>query len=457
MNIPLAVQQGVMILVVDRDDAAASWLKSTLEADGHSVVTEASPHAALELVAQRELDIVIADAASDGVAFYERLIETRPATPLVVASTSGTPEAAVQAMRAGACDFIAKPFDADVLRRAIAHAARKRAVLCELQRIEQRSRNGATSAIVGSSAAMQRVRSLVGRIASSDASVLVRGDTGTGKEVVARALHQSSGVRGPFVALNCAAMPHSLLESELFGHARGAFTDARTQRDGLFVEANHGTIFLDEIGDLPLDLQPKLLRALQERKIRPIGSNTEVPFNARLVTATHRTLEDEVRAKRFREDLFYRINVITIDVPPLRKRGTDIIELASHFLTQSGARNAVEPLKLSPAAAEQLLAYPWPGNVRELENCMERAVVLARLDEIAVHDLPERVRTYRREPIAFAADDAAEVVTVAELERRHVLRVLTLVGGNKVRAAQVLGLDRKTLYRKLQRWRHVAG
>jgi two-component system response regulator HydG len=293
---------------------------------------------------------------------------------------------------------------------------------------------------------------MIRKVAASTATVLVTGESGTGKELIAQSIHRASPRRDkPLVAINCAAMPEALLESELFGHARGAFTDARTQRDGLFIEANNGTIFLDEIGDLPLELQPKLLRALQERRIRRVGSNTEVPFNARLVTATHRNLEEEVRARRFREDLFYRINVITIDVPALRDRGNDVIELATHFLAQIGARNGVPALKLSPTAAQQLLAYPWPGNVRELENCMERAVVLARLDEIGVADLPEKVRTYRKEPRAVTTEDPTEVVTVAELEKRHVLRVLSMLGGNKVRAAQVLGLDRKTLYRKLQR------
>jgi two-component system response regulator HydG len=271
-------------------------------------------------------------------------------------------------------------------------------------------------------------------------------------------VHERSGRRSrALVRVNCAALPPSLIESELFGHEKGAFTGAHCMRVGRFELADGGTIFLDEIGDLPLELQPKLLRALQERKIRRIGSNAEVPFNARLVTATHRNLEEEVRGRRFREDLFYRINVITIEVPALRDRGNDVIELATHFLALIGARNGVPPLKLSPSAAELLLVYPWPGNVRELENCMERAVVLARLDEIVPADLPEKVRAYRREPRAVTSADPTEVVTIAELEKRHVLRVLSMVGGNKVRAAQVLGLDRKTLYRKLQRWRRVAG
>jgi two-component system response regulator HydG len=257
---------------------------------------------------------------------------------------------------------------------------------------------------------------------------------------------------GPFVAINCAAVPHSLIESELFGHARGAFTDAKVQRTGLFVQASGGTLFLDEIGELPIDMQPKLLRALQERKVRPVGANQEIPFDSRIVAATNRNLEDEVYEKRFREDLYYRVNVVKIDVPPLRERGGDVLHLAQFFLKQFAQRNDKNALELSTTAAEKLMAYNWPGNVRELENCMEHAVALARFDQITVEDLPEKIRAYRAERFVVAANDPTEIVTMDELERRYILRVLSLVGGNKSRAAQVLGFDRRTLYRKLERY-----
>jgi two-component system response regulator HydG len=300
---------------------------------------------------------------------------------------------------------------------------------------------------------MRRVYELISRVGESDASVLIHGETGTGKELIARAIHgRSRRTDGPFVAINCAAVPHALLESELFGHARGAFTDAKVQRTGLFLQASGGTLFLDEIGELPLDVQPKLLRALQERKVRPVGANQEIPFDARIVAASNRNLEDEVYEKRFREDLYYRINVVKIDVPPLRERGGDVLHLAHHFLKSFAKRNLKPTLELSTTAAEKLMAYNWPGNVRELENCMEHAVALARFDQITVEDLPEKIRAYRAERFVVAANDPTEIVTMDELERRYVLRVLSLVGGNKSRAAQVLGFDRRTLYRKLERY-----
>jgi len=298
---------------------------------------------------------------------------------------------------------------------------------------------------------MRRVFTLVQRVADSEAGVLIHGETGTGKELVARALHEASGAHGAFIALNCAAMPFNLLESELFGHARGAFTDARTQRSGLFLEAENGTLFLDEIGELPLEVQPKLLRALQERTVRPVGSNAEIPFSARLVVATNRNLEQDVREKRFREDLYYRINVIKVELPALRERGNDVIELAVRFLARQAERIGKPPLKLGADATQRLLEYPWPGNVRELENCMEYAAVLARHHEVRITDLPQKVRDYRVVRVT-PENDIGEIIPIDEYERRYVVNVIIQLGGNKKRAAQRLGMDRKTLYRKLERW-----
>ena len=300
---------------------------------------------------------------------------------------------------------------------------------------------------------MKAVYELLERVAESDASVLITGESGTGKEMVARALHRRGRRNaGPFVAVNCAAMPEALLESELFGHVKGAFTDARTARTGLFVKASGGTLFLDEIGELPLPLQPKLLRALQERAVRPVGSDDEVPFQVRLVAATNRDLETAVEERRFREDLFFRINVIHVEMPPLRARGSDVLLLAQHFLVKDAALAGKPVTGISAAAAEKLLAYSWPGNVRELQNCIERAIALTQFHEIAVDDLPERVRAYRGSQIVISADDLGELVPMEEVERRYVLRVLEAVGGSRTRAAKVLGFDRKTLYRKLERY-----
>jgi two-component system response regulator HydG len=307
--------------------------------------------------------------------------------------------------------------------------------------------------LLGESTAMKRVFDLVARVADSDASVLIMGESGTGKELIARALHARSPRRaGPFLAVNCAAMPAALLESELFGHVRGAFTDAKSSRAGLFVQASGGTLFLDEIGDLPLEMQPKLLRALQERMVRPVGGNEEIGFDARIVTATNRDLEGEVDAKRFREDLFYRINVVRVDAPALRERGGDVLLLAQHFVERFAARSNKAVRGIHATAAERLLNYDWPGNVRELENCMERAVALLRFDEVTLDDLPEKVRQYHANRPILGVGELGEVVTLDELQRRYVHRVLTLVGGNKSRAADLLGRDRRTLYRRLDRY-----
>jgi two-component system response regulator HydG len=251
------------------------------------------------------------------------------------------------------------------------------------------------------------------------------------------------------VKINCAAIPAHLVEDELFGHARGAFTDARSPRTGLFLQAHGGTLLLDEIGDMPMALQPKLLRALQERTVRPVGGDTEQPFDARIVATTNRDLRALVDEGQFREDLYFRINVIHVELPPLRARGGDVLVMAQHFVDLHAARSAKSVTGIAPAAAERLLAYPWPGNVRELQNCIERAIALTRRHEIQVEDLPETVRSFKRSHVLIAASDPSELVPLAEVERRYVLRVVEAAGGNKSLAAQILGVTRKTLYRKL--------
>ncbi len=306
--------------------------------------------------------------------------------------------------------------------------------------------------LVGQSPAMRVVYDLIERVATSDATILVSGESGTGKEVVARVIHARSRRKGgPFVAINCAAMPESLLESELFGHAKGAFTDAKTAEPGLFTRANRGTIFLDEIGDMPLGLQPKLLRVLQERAVRAVGARDEVPIDVRVVAATNRDLESAIEEGRFREDLFYRINVVHIALPPLRARAGDILPIAQLFLGHFAARAEKNVTGIAPAAAEKLVGYAWPGNVRELQNCMERAVALTRFDQIVVDDLPEKVRVYRRSHVLVASDDPSELVPLEEVERRYIARVMEAVNGNKTAAARILGIDRKRLYRMLDR------
>ncbi len=293
--------------------------------------------------------------------------------------------------------------------------------------------------------------SVIDRVAESDATVLVTGESGTGKELVARAIHERSGRLGPFLPINCAALPETLLESELFGHAKGAFTDARQPRSGLFVEANRGTLFLDEIGEMSLGMQAKILRALQERTVRPLGSAQEIHCDTRIVAATNHDLEKAVQEKTFREDLYYRVNVVRIDVPPLRDRANDVLLLAQHFLTQAAARSGKSVTRLGQLVAERLINYDWPGNVRELENCLERAVALARFDEITLEDLPSKIREHRPTDLGSLGDDAEHLLSMEEVEERYIRKVLNAVSGNKTVAAKILGLDRRTLYRRLAR------
>jgi DNA-binding NtrC family response regulator len=445
------------ILCIDDDQDQCDLLETALARLGYVAVSTTSPTAGLEALAKGTFDAVITDIGMgemEGITLCQRVIDTHPNVPVLVLTGQGTMEAAVGALRAGAYDFLHKPVDSNLLGISLARALQHAKLRAEVQRLKTVLHDRAKGRpLIGNSPAMKRLVELIGRIAGSDASVLIQGETGTGKELVARAVHGASARRdGPFIAINCAAMPASLLESELFGHARGAFTDANTARQGLFVEASGGTLFLDEVGDMPPEMQVKLLRAIQERRVRPVGGNSEIEFDARIIAATHRDLEAEVEAKRFREDLYYRINVVRIDVPALRERNSDVLELTAHFLEAAGSRSGKGRLELTPIVAGRLLSYDWPGNVRELENCIERAVALARFDQLTVEDLPEKVRGYRGDNVLMAAGEGDEIVTIAEVERRYMLHVLQLVNGNKAKAAQLLQVDRRTLYRKLERY-----
>lgn len=443
------------ILIVDDDDAMCRLLENGLASGGHTTVKSNSTDAALERFAEGDIDVVITDVRMRGLSGIElcrRVAESRPDVPVIVITAFGSMETAVEAIRAGAYDFITKPFELDRIRLTVQRAVHHRQLHQRLIRLEEtRNQQLDFGELIGTSAEMQRVYNLIERVAASDTTVLVSGESGTGKELVARALHlKGPRATEPFVALNCAAMPPQLLESELFGHVRGAFTDARADRSGMFQAAGAGTLFLDEVGEMPLALQPKLLRALQERTIRPVGSNREVKIEARIVAATNRDLETAVRAGTFREDLFYRLNVIEIDIPPLRARGNDLLLLAQHFIERFGSSGGRSVKRITAPAARKLLAYSWPGNVRELQNCIERAVTLTRFSEVTVDDLPDRVVAQGQPPLIPEGPD--EFITMDELERRYILRVCDATGGNKSHAAKILGFNRKTLYRKLVRY-----
>jgi len=446
------------VFVVDDEKEMVDLVHLGLKKRGFNVVPLSSAAEALTALTEHDVDVVITDLNMKGMTGLElcqKIVADRPDIPVIVLTAFGSFETAVGAIRAGAYDFVTKPVEIEALAIAIRRAAEKRQLRGEVKRLREvvASTRGRGD-LIGASPSMQQVYQLIEQVSATDATVLITGESGTGKEVVAREIHKRSRRKdGPFVAINCAAVPEALLESELFGHAKGAFTDAKASRQGLFQQAHGGTLFLDEIGEMALSLQPKLLRALQERKVRPVGSETEVPIDVRLVTATNRDLDEMVESKAFREDLYYRINVIHIPLPPLRARGGDVLMLAQHMLRQYAAVFEKKVVGLSPAAAERLMAYEWPGNVRELGNCLERAVALAHFEEIQVEDLPEKMRkSSSPRTTALAGNEMPELLTLEEVERRHVLRVLEACHGNRTDAAKVLGLDRKTLYRKLLRW-----
>jgi two-component system response regulator HydG len=410
---------------------------------------------AFQALSKDSFDVVLTDLNMPGVGgldLCERIVANRPDIPVIVMTAFGSLETAIAAIRAGAYDFVTKPIEMNLLGVTLNRAVQHRNLQEKVKRLSEAvARSERFGDILGSSPPMQELFDQLARFADSETSVLITGESGTGKELVARAIHrQSRRAEKPFVAVNCAAIPDTLLESELFGHAAGAFTDARGERKGLFLQAERGTLLLDEVGELPLTMQPKLLRALEENAIRPVGSDQEVPFDVRILTATNRDLETAVEDGRFREDLFFRVNVIQCDLPPLRARGTDILLLAQHFLEIFASREKKQVTDISKAVAEKLLSYAWPGNVRELRNVIERAIALTRYDRLGVEDLPEKICNYRSSQVFIGGEDPTELVALEEIEQRYILHVLQSVDGNKTLAARILGLDRKTLYRKLK-------
>ncbi len=445
------------VLVVDDEQAMCELLEAALVPRGFSIDWRTSPHEAFAEFERHAFDVVLTDLKMkgvDGIELCERLVATRPDVPVVLMTAFGSMETAVAAIRAGAYDFVTKPVEMDMLSLTLSRAVKHRELqeqIKVLSALVDRSPHGTYGEMLGDSSVMHALYEQLERIADSDAPVMILGESGAGKEMVARSIHDASRRRDqPFVAVNCAALPETLLESELFGHTRGAFTDARSDRKGLFVQADGGTLLLDEIGELPLTVQPKLLRALEESQVRPVGGNSEESFDVRLLTATNRDLETAVEEGKFREDLFYRIHVIPVEVPPLRARGTDVLLLAQHFIDRFASDAEKNVTGFSEPTAEKMLAYNWPGNVRELRNVIQRAVALTRYDKLAVNDLPEKIRDYRSSQVIIGGGDPAELLSLEEIEQRYIEHVLKTVDGNKTLAAKVLGLDRKTLYRKLK-------
>ncbi len=445
------------ILIVDDERNMCELIETDLRLRGYTSRWFTSANDAFSALKEGDFDVVLTDVkmpGTSGLQLCEQIVANRSDVPVVVMTAFGNLETAVGAMRVGAYDFVTKPIEMDLLAIVLNRAVKQRRLQQQVKLLSEAvERATHFGDMIGESQPMQKLYDQLSRIADSEAFVLITGESGTGKELVARSLHKQGRRRdGPFVAVNCSALPENLLESELFGHAKGAFTDARAERKGLFQQAEGGTLLLDEIGEMPVTMQVKLLRALEESTVRPVGGEKEVSFNVRVLAATNRDLEIAVEEKRFRDDLYYRINVIQLELPPLRSRGTDILLLTRQFVTTYAQRADKSVTGISEQAAERLLAYSWPGNVRELRNVIERAVALTRYEKIAVEDLPDKIRDYRSSQVFIGGDDPTELVSMEDVERRYVLHVLHATGDNRTVAARILGFDRKTLYRKLKQY-----
>lgn len=437
------------VLLVEDDRELRALLLEVLEGAGYDVTAAASGTEAIAQLIRQAPDLVVTDLMLPGVGGKEVLRQVRerhPGVNVIVITAFGSIESAIELVKDGAFDYLTKPFSNDELLLGVHRAL-------EEGRLRQAAPPARPASLpqgfVGTSGAMRALLELINKVARSPLPVLISGETGTGKELVARAVHAASG-RGAFVAVNCAALPEHLLESELFGHERGAFTGADRTRPGLFEAADGGTLFLDEVGDLPSPLQPKLLRALEEGEIRRVGATRPTTVDVRVVTATNRDLDEEVAGGRFREDLYWRLNGLGLHVAPLRERSADIPLLADHFLD----RIAADPAQRSRFTSETMalmVAYPWPGNVRELRAVAERAATLSDARQLGPESLPDRVRKGGMIR-ATIAEAAVRHLSLREVERAYLMEILRMTGGNKSRAADILGLDRKTLYRKLQEY-----
>jgi DNA-binding NtrC family response regulator len=445
------------VLVVDDEPPQLEILRLILSSEGYEVLAAGSGRAALGALRRQPFDVVLTDLKMpdlSGIALLEEIQKAQPGTCVVLMTAHGSIGSAVEAMRKGAFDYLTKPLDRDVLLLAVSRALERARLVSENRRLREELRGRfRVENLVGAHGSMQEVFRIVHKVARSGSTVLIYGESGTGKELVARAIHVTSDRRDrPFAAVNVAALPETILEAELFGYEKGAFTGADARKVGLFEQASGSTLFLDEVGELKRDLQVKLLRVLQEREILRVGGTEPVPVDVRVVAATNRDLEREVKEGRFREDLFYRLNVIPLVLPPLRERRTDIPLLVDHFLAKHGEPG--RPRTLAPEALQAFVGYAWPGNVRELESVIERTLLLAEGDVVRLEDLPLAVRSPSS---ARGAGPGLEIpdegIDLDGVERDLILRAIEKSGGNVTRAARLLGLSRRTLQYRLERMR----
>jgi DNA-binding NtrC family response regulator len=439
------------IVIVDDEEKIGILLMADLNDEGHRAVRTTDPKEALRLVREKQPDVLITDlrmAGMDGIQLLKKARAASPNTDVIVMTAYASVETAIVAMREGAYDYLTKPFQTEELLLLISRLEERRRLQSENLALRSYLSENLDEDIVGTSPAMTRIKEIIHGLSKSDATVLIRGESGTGKELVAKAIHKTSAREdGPFIALNCAAIPESLLESELFGYEKGAFTGAHRRKIGHFQLADKGTLFLDEIGDLPVALQAKLLRVLENHAITPLGGEKAVEVDIRLVSATHRPLETAIQEGTFREDLFYRLNVFPIALPPLRERREDVPQIAKHFFAGWGRPSE----DLSPAAIRKLVDYHWPGNIRELRNVLERSIIIRPGGEITRDDilLGDAVSDGAGSGVPAVEPDTLDL---AEIEKRAIIKALASTSGNKSEAARMLGITRRALYGRLERY-----
>lgn len=444
-----------LILVVEDEDLMRAILTQLLEGAGYRVATANSAETALEIFTTEDVSVTLTDirmGGMDGLELLDQIKSVDSEALVVVMTAYSSVDSAIAALRKGAYDYITKPFVNEDLLQSVKNAIRQRELFSENRALRRElNQRYSFSEIIGKSEPLQAVFRLVEKVAATNTNILICGESGTGKELIARAIHYNSPRSNKnFVAINCGALPENLLESELFGHTKGAFTGAVNSKPGLFRAAEGGTVFLDEIGEVSSAMQVRLLRALQEHEVTPVGSSVSVKFDARIIAATNRDLEKEVQEGRFREDLFYRLNVIEVYIPPLRERREDIALLTKHFITRTAKEQSSNEKPITPAAMSALINYNWNGNVRELQNAIERAFTLSDV-EIDLDSLPPRIRDVSTNSLPMRDPDGLRP-TLEEVERRYLFEVLNSVNQDKARAANILGIDLSTLYRKLKRY-----
>ncbi|MCK4461528.1 MAG: sigma-54-dependent Fis family transcriptional regulator [candidate division Zixibacteria bacterium] len=443
------------ILVIDDEESMCNFMEIMLAKEGYNVDTVLSGCDGVSLLKEKNYDLVIADLnmpEMSGIDVLKQIRSFKREQDLVVMTAYASVETAIEAMKHGAADYITKPFKVDEIKLTIEKIITRRQLQHENKTLKkQLQSDNSFDNFVGASEAVAKLKNLARRIASSDSTVLVRGESGTGKDLIAKAIHHHSPrCGGPFITINCAALPEQLLESELFGHKKGSFTGAIRDKEGLFKAADGGTFFLDEIGNTSLAIQVKLLRVLEDKTITPVGEIKSIEVDVRLIAATNSDLEEEVSTGRFRADLFYRLNVIPLHIPPLRERDEDIKLLTDYFINKYCGKLNTAPKSITPEATELLMSYHWPGNVRELENTIERAVLLNRTDTIGVADLGEKILS--TPPVGVVQETQPATPTLESIEKAYIHYIMSQTDGKKTKAARILGIDTSTLYRKLERY-----